>query len=355
MARIRLITIIAVLLLVPGAAGLGYLVGHQQGRNESSGQDMGEDGAADYLNIFLKHPRVVDNARPITAVELDRRLEKIRSGYSEPAPDLKADALRRTILQQLNMEFLMPRLAQVKPCAYGGEVRQVGNHLRQMVYIHDEYIGRLRGILLTPKGEGPFPAVVVVHGHSDTAERYLERWRGADFAERGYVALVLNMRANEGNEIEDRVTRSLLLQGHSFMTVRVYEMVLGLRYLEQLPSVARGRVGLIGQSGGGVAGNLAVRLGFPFRAYVTDCNGSYYNVTEDEGTLLDENLPGLHPHGGQINDLSTLALPALQVEYGLFGSEAGMRKVLAFFDRHLKPVAPAARAPSQGPISPRTL
>ncbi|MBI4245601.1 MAG: dienelactone hydrolase family protein [Candidatus Rokubacteria bacterium] len=101
------------------------------------------------------------------------------------------------------------------------------------------------GWLATPPGEGPFAAVVLLHGcHGVSASTHdWTRW----FRDRGYVALVVDSWAARGMA-EGCSPESPDLPN----TERFDDAVGALRFLHTLPYVDRARVGVIGWSNGGV-------------------------------------------------------------------------------------------------------
>jgi dienelactone hydrolase len=101
------------------------------------------------------------------------------------------------------------------------------------------------GWLSLPRGRGPFPAVVLLHGcHGVSASTHdWALW----FRDRGYVALVVDSWAARGMS-EGCSPESPDLPN----TERFDDAVGALRFLHGLPSVDRNGVGVIGWSNGGV-------------------------------------------------------------------------------------------------------
>lgn len=103
-------------------------------------------------------------------------------------------------------------------------------------------ITHLQGYLSRPPGDGPFPAVVVMHGcggiHPNTKTYWPQRlisW--------GYVVLVVDSFTTRG--IEDTCQR--------YLPERVFDAYGALDYLSTLPFVDAGHIALIGFSAGGIA------------------------------------------------------------------------------------------------------
>jgi hypothetical protein len=202
----------------------------------------------------------------------------------------------------------------------------------------DDYVGRFAGILMLPPGEGPFPAVVAIHGHGSWAEDYLTYFQGDLFPPEGIAILALDMRAMAADDTENDVSWSFLLDGFLFMGIRAYETRLALAYLRQRPDIDPASLGLIGHSGGASASNLTVRTDLDLAAYVSDWSVEYWNEQCDPDTfecILDEMAPDLYPHHLRIADFATSPVPILPVPYEAATTEEGMEEILGFFGEHL--------------------
>jgi dienelactone hydrolase len=102
------------------------------------------------------------------------------------------------------------------------------------------------GLVTLPKGNGPFPAVIIVHGCSGVRQN-ATMW--ADFLkENGYASIVMDGFSPRGiNEICTRLDR--LPSGQ-----RVFDAYAALRYLGTRPEIDADRVAIMGFSNGaGVA------------------------------------------------------------------------------------------------------
>jgi uncharacterized protein len=115
----------------------------------------------------------------------------------------------------------------------------------------------ISGVMNVPKGDGPFPALVLNHGYVDpdayTNGRGLRREQDY-LARTGFVVLHTDYR-NHAQSDDDPTAELNLRLGY---TEDVVNAVLALRSAEQLP-IDPDRIGLLGRSmGGGVTYNVLV-------------------------------------------------------------------------------------------------
>lgn len=122
---------------------------------------------------------------------------------------------------------------------------------------------RLRAELFVPKGVGPFPAVVLMHGCGGWQPAVLSALHShaMNFLDRGYVVLNLDSfgpRGNGGGVLcgSDRQLQHALVY-------RLSDAVDALHYLRSLTAVDPDNIYLLGQSNGGsVAISAAKKAGF---------------------------------------------------------------------------------------------
>lgn len=103
----------------------------------------------------------------------------------------------------------------------------------------------LTGKLVKPQGDGPFPAVVLLHGCSGIGmfpDDWPERLAGW-----GYVALTVDSFGPRGFT---EICSNMFRVHHNLRVQDAYD---GLSYLSGLPFVDRNRIGLIGWSHGGLS------------------------------------------------------------------------------------------------------
>src|SRR6516164_11022156 len=169
------------------------------------------------------------------------------------------------------------------------------------------------GILYTPEGKGPFPALVVIHewwGLNDWVKA-----QASKLADQGYVALAIDLyrgkvatTPDEAHQImrgvpEDRASRDLLAAS---------------AYLRSLKSVDPARVGDIGWCmGGGYALNLAI-ADPKLKAAVIN----YGHLASDDATLKKINAAILGIFGGQDKGIPPADVKKFESQLKAFGKTA---------------------------------
>lgn len=212
---------------------------------------------------------------------------------------------------------------------------------------------QLAGFLARPDGDGPFPALVVIHeifGLQANIKRHAQR-----FAEEGYAALAVDLFAGRNRTI----CMFSLLSGLLFNSLNsqgVRDLKSSLNYLEALPFVDRERVGAVGYC---LGGSLAVAWACtdnrlkaiapyygmnpkPQEALARLCPvvGSYpgKDFTAKAGRQLDMALDGY----GIVHDIKIYP----DAKHSFCNDEGGsydrdvaedsLERVLAFFAEHIK-------------------
>jgi carboxymethylenebutenolidase len=148
----------------------------------------------------------------------------------------------------------------------------------------------VQGILYTPEGKGPFPALIVIHewwGLNDWVKE-----QGSKLADQGYAALAIDLyrgkvatTPEEAHEImrgvpEDRAARDL----HA-----------AFAFLQSQKSVKKNRIGAIGWCmGGGYSLNVALQEPTLAADVI-----NYGHLASDKETLKKINAPVLGLFGGQ--------------------------------------------------------
>jgi carboxymethylenebutenolidase len=213
--------------------------------------------------------------------------------------------------------------------------------------------GKMRGYLVQPAGDGPFPAVLVIHENRGLNPYVEDVARRAAVA--GFLALAPDGLAPvggyPGNDDDGRTLQAALDQAKLRQ-----DMVNSARYLKALPA-SNGKLGATGFCwGGGMVNNLAVAIGADLRAGVPFYGAApaTADVAKIKAALLvqyagtDERINGMWPE-------YETALKAAKVSYQMYqyeGTQHGFHnnstpryseaaanlaweRTLAFFKQHL--------------------
>lgn len=281
--------------------------------------------ANDY-NAFPQ--RAAKYREPLTETQLASQLHRMRTGQVKILTSIPAGGLRPALLDALNARFLFEgnedrpvRTVLIRDQVYPHPNQPNDLYRERQLLFSDPYVGTFKGILLTPEapaGRRPvrYPAVVALHGHSETAEVYRDTYFAREYPRHGIGILIITSRVMEPWLGEYNVAKNLLLNGFSLMALHSYEALIALKYLDCNPEVKPGSLGLIGHSGGSSAGNLLVRLAPKLiEAYVSDLTIDYSMLDIPEPYHC-ETIPNVHPYHRLINDFDTSRVPVLPVGYG---------------------------------------
>ncbi|WP_245464401.1 dienelactone hydrolase family protein [Mesorhizobium sp. M8A.F.Ca.ET.021.01.1.1] len=145
----------------------------------------------------------------------------------------------------------------------------------------------LRGYLTRPPGEGPFPAIVALHGCAGVLANDRQVWPQR-LSSWGYVVLVVDSFGTRG-------TKDTC---HSLLSDRVYDAYGALEFLSKASFVDPRRIALMGFSAGGIATLEAVQLGGAERlmqhkfsvaiAYYPNCSVASGNMAVPTLILIGE-------------------------------------------------------------------
>lgn len=155
----------------------------------------------------------------------------------------------------------------------------------------------LVGDLYTPKGKGPFPAILTPHGHFDFGRFNNDAInsipaRCTNFALQGYVVFSYDMVGyNDTRQVghtfaDDSISR---LYGINLLGLQLRNSIRALDFLLSLPGVDIGRVGITGASGGATQTILLTAVDDRFQ------DAAPVNMVSNnmQGGDLCENAPGL--------------------------------------------------------------
>ena len=148
----------------------------------------------------------------------------------------------------------------------------------------DQPDATLSSWLAKPRGDGPFPAVVLMHGCSGTERTTTHRtvWRGLNnhaalLNDYGYVTLIVDSFGPRG------ITDSCQTGG-KYDPVQVGDANAAFDHLASLPFVDAKRIGFVGLSRGG---GTALHLPMPKPYFVEVMHGRTHSVAGNRAALRD--------------------------------------------------------------------
>jgi len=214
---------------------------------------------------MISKPAALSQGEPpaLTQVEIDRRVFELYDEYCHGRID------RRAFLQQAAVvtvgglvmaQALFPRYAQAQTVSFTDSRIKA----RYVTYPSPGgNSGTMRGYLVQPSGQGPFPTVLVIHENRGLNPHIEDVARRA--AIEGFLALapdgLFPVGGYPGNDDDGRTLQATLDQGK----LRT-EMVNSARYLKS-HALSTGKLGVTGFcSGGGTTNFLAVTLGADMHA-----------------------------------------------------------------------------------------
>lgn len=206
-------------------------------------------------------PPVLDGVRTdLTAIQL--RLDGARAASKhlvpEAAPEwfVHAAALKAQVNRDLALTYHRDLPLEMRET---GAVRGEGFTVRNISFQTQRGIWAPAN-LYVPDGGGPFPAVVVTHGHWPDGRRHpLFQAVAQTLVRSGYVCLALDAwGAGERGTIAGQqeyhganLGASLMATGHTLMGLQLADNMRGIDLLSSLPFVDSTRIGATGASGGG--------------------------------------------------------------------------------------------------------
>ena len=244
------------------------------------------------------------------------------------------------------LELLMPRPPKVPfdPVVLAEEDR--GSYVAQKIALNITSDSRVLAYLLVPKGEGPFPAVVLLHDHSAkfeigkekvirpfqvsqetarSAEDFVKtmyggRFIGDELAKRGYVcfstdALNWGDRGGGGYQGQQAISSNLMLVGSSFAGLMAWEDLGGLEYLSGHDKVNPEKIASMGLSMGSYRAWRLAAMSEKIAAGVAICwMSTIKNLLQEGINVSGGNSAHSMVHPGMLNyfdypDVASIACP----------------------------------------------
>ena len=170
--------------------------------------------------------------------------------------------------------------------AYGTEgqieildvMEQTANFTRYLFAYHSDGL-RITGMLNLPKGDGPFPVVILNHGYYplDVYQTGNGSKVAADYlANRGFLTLAPDFRSHAGSDDAPNLFRA----GHVIDTLNLIPLA------QKLPEAQPGKIGMWGHSNGGAITAKAIVVSEQIAAAVIYSPASS-NITEDYQFRVD--------------------------------------------------------------------
>ena len=286
---------------------------------------------------------------PVFYAEIKRGLNFPCSWLSGAYSDFDA---WRSQTRQLVFDHLLtePPRASFQPVTIAEEDR--GSYTARKVVFNLNGWSRVLGYLLVPKGEGPFPAVLLLHDHGAkfdigkekmvrpfgespariasaqqwVASGYGGRFVGDELARRGYLCLAVDAlnwgdRGGAGKEGQQALASNLLNMGVSLAGLTAWEDLAALRFLATRPEADTTRMAAIGHSFGSYRAWQLAALSEQIRAAVCICwmaGRSELLVPGNNLTKGQSSYTTLHPGLTRLldyPDVASLACPRALLFY----------------------------------------
>jgi hypothetical protein len=286
------------------------------GVKAEAGNKMGGDDSAKYAEIFQTEG--VKYSLPVFLPQLKERLTYPLSWLSGRYSDF--EAWREKARQTVRKCWLSPPPgAPFDPVVISEQDR--GSYVARKVVFNLTGDSRVLGLMLVPKGKGPFPAVLLLHDHGArfdigkekviepwdvSAERmesakewiklsYGGRFIGDELAKRGYVcfcadALNWSDRGGAGYKGQQALSSNLLHMGMSFAGLIAHEDMRAAEFVATRPEVDNKRTAAMGLSMGSFRTWQIAAMSDHIAAGVAICW-----MATNEGLMV----PGNNQTGGQ--------------------------------------------------------
>ncbi len=294
--------------------------------------EIDQNDTSFYKNFIKNNVRY---QTPISKIELLKQIKDAQD-YLETHPSGKITGdLRKRIITELNVGFLLHKLNQRKLVVTVAATHQYEGYTENELLFKDPQVGTFSVLFLVPnKEKRSHPAVVGLHGHGDSSKRFRDNYFGKELAKKGFIVIMPSFRAMFCDEIERVISEELYLSGFTLMGLRVYETLLTIKYLKHKNFVDK--IGIMGHSGGSDTAYLVSIISPDLQALVYDMYPNQLNMCYER--IHCETIPRLAYYGSQINDFATLKIPSRKFEYSEYGysNPGDAQKVTTFFKEKLE-------------------
>lgn len=171
----------------------------------------------------------------LTAVELPAQFQMPFAAKDAPSAREWQDRVRTRLFEIVQAQN--PKLSPPLELT-AGEFQEEGNHKKTTIICASNEGRKIEATLTIPTGDGPFPAILCLHGHGGSREKAHDpstEYKGfaAEFAKRGFATLAPS------------------LWHCDYAPNQLWNLMRLVDVLEQLPTVDKTRIGVAGLSMGG--------------------------------------------------------------------------------------------------------
>jgi len=202
-----------------------------------------------------------------------------------------------------------------------GQIKRDGYRLEKIVF------QTWPGLTMTanayiPDGQGPFPAVLCVHGHWQPAKQEPRvQARSIGLAKLGFVVLAVDAFGAGERGLEkalgeyhgEMVASTLWPSGQSLAGIQVYENIRAVDYLQSRSEVIDDRIGITGTSGGGNQTMYAGAYEERFACVVPVCSVGTYQAYLGAACCMCEMVPSAMTYTEEWGVLGLVAPRGLMV------------------------------------------
>ena len=244
---------------------------------------------------------------------------------------------RPVLERMLRLDDMRNKLRGHKANVTLGSEQDMGRFTRTLGKIHTEPEMSIPFWLLQPKGAGPFPVGIFVHGHSrnvgmdeyvgiaqdEENNKHIQEYEldvGLRAVHKGFIALVPAVRGFKPVEVPDLIgmynkkpcrahSTHCLMAGRTAFGERIWDIQRLVDYALTLPRGDSNNILLMGHSGGGGLATFAAAV--EPRITVTVSSGWYNTFVADNGRLNHcecNTVPGLLQFG-EVWDVAGLIAP----------------------------------------------